>query len=203
MRVGVLGGTFDPPHLGHLALAAAARHALNLDRVIFVPAGDPWRKAALPVSPADQRLRMIEAATRGVSWAEVSSLEIERAGPSYMGDTLEALAGAREARWWFILGEDALRDMLHWYEPERIIAAARLAVARRPGNDDEAITEMLPPELRALLPDIESRIDPVPMPLLEVSSTDLRERVRDGRPTEFLLPEGVRKVIDEQGLYQS
>jgi nicotinate-nucleotide adenylyltransferase len=146
---------------------------------------------------------MIEAATRGVSWAEVSSLEIERAGPSYMGDTLEALAGAREASWWFILGEDALRDMLHWYEPERIIAAARLAVARRPGNDDEAITEMLPPELRALLPDIESRIDPVPMPLLEVSSTDLRERVRDGRPTEFLLPEGVRKVIDEQGLYQS
>src|SRR5262245_14582205 len=133
MHTGVLGGTFDPPHLAHLVLAAAARRALNFDRVLFVPAGDPWRKADRGVTPAELRVRMVEAAIAPLAWASLSRIEVDRDGPSYAAETMEALAveGGAGDEWWFILGADALADLPHWHEPERLLAASRLALASR------------------------------------------------------------------------
>ncbi len=195
VKVGVLGGTFDPPHLGHLVLAAAARRALGLDRVLLVPAGDPWRKNDETVSPADLRVRMVRAAAERASWLEVCTLEIERRGPSYSAETLVQLA-AIGGEWWFILGADALADMPSWHEPARLTAAARLAIASR-GEDGIEVS----PALEEVVPGVKERIDLVEMSELRVSSTDLRVRVRDGRPTEVLLPDAVRRVVDEAGLY--
>ncbi len=199
MRAGVLGGTFDPPHLAHLAIGAAAKCALALDRVMYVPAGDPWRKAAREVTPAAVRLRMLLAALEPLPWAEVSRIEVDRSGPSYSADTVEQLAreAGPDVEWWFIVGDDALADMPNWHEPERLLAAARIALVwRAPGQP------VIPPEVRSRFPGIEAGLDIVPMPPLEVSSTDLRERIRSGRDTNVLLPDGVRAVIDELGLYR-
>jgi nicotinate-nucleotide adenylyltransferase len=195
--VGVLGGTFDPPHLAHLALAAAARTALLLDRVVFVVAGDPWRKNHRRVTPAAIRLEMVRAAIAPFDWAEVSTVEVDRGGPSYTADTLAALVRPDED-WWFILGADALADMPAWHEPRRIVELARLAVTRRPEVDGE----LIPPNLREAIPHIEERVDMVDMSPLDISATDIRRRVRDGRSTQFLVPASVREVIDQHGLYQ-
>lgn len=199
MRAGVLGGTFDPPHVAHLAIGAAAKHALALDRVVYVPAGDPWRKAGQGVTASAARVRMLRAAIEPLPWAEVSTIEVDRPGPSYITDTLPQLA--REAgagtSWWFILGDDALADMPHWHEPDRIFDVARLALIWRPPGDPE-----ISAEVRARFPRIADAIDIVPMTPLAISSTDVRTRVREGRSTRFLLPESVRAIVDELGLYR-
>ena len=196
-RVGVLGGTFDPPHLAHLVLAAAARRALRLDRVVLIPAGDPWRKERPDVTPAPTRLRLVEAASGALPWAEVSAIEVEREGPTYTLDTFEALAAVEpDAAWWFLLGEDALADLPHWHEPERLIERVRFGLALRPGAE---------PAASALdaLPGLRDRVDAVPMPALRVASSDLRGHVARGEPTAPLLPSAVRRLIDELGLYRS
>ena len=196
-RVGVLGGTFDPPHLAHLVLAAAARAALSLDRVLFVPAGDPWRKADRAVTPAVTRLRLVEAAVASaLPWAEVSAIEVERAGPTYTLDTFEALAADDpDAAWWFLLGGDALADLPHWHEPERLVERVRFGLAQRPGSGLDA------GGLDAL-PGLRDRVDLVPMPALDVSASELRARVGRGEPAAPLLPKPVRRLIDELGLYR-
>lgn len=196
-RVGVLGGTFDPPHRAHIALAEAARRHLGLDRVVFVPAGDPWRKAGRGVSPATQRLELVRAAIEALPWAEVSEIEVHREGPTYTVDTLEELAGPG-IELWFILGADALADMAYWRDPSGIVALARLAVAPRPGAEGELVT----PELRERVPDIEERIDTLPMPLMDISATEIRARLEAGEPTDDLLPPAVRALIDERGWYR-
>ncbi len=196
-RVGVLGGTFDPPHLAHLALADAARIGLRLDRVLFVVAGDPWRKSDREVTPAGARVEMVRAAIEPFAWAKVSTVEVDREGPSYTAETLEALVRPGED-WWFILGADALADMPAWRDPGRIVACARLAVARRPNSDGALVTEAL----RSAVPGVEERIDVVSMSPLAISSTDIRGRVARGESTEFLLPPRVREVIDRLGLYR-
>lgn len=200
-RTGILGGTFDPPHLAHLALAEAARAALSLDRVLFVPAGDPWRKADRRVSPAAARLELVRAAIEGMPWAAVSTVEVDREGPSYTAETVEALAAAGDPgeAWWFILGADALADMAYWHEPRRIVARARLAVAQRPGREGEPlVTEAL----RAAVPGIEAYIDVLPMALSDLSATAIRTRVRAGESTDGMLPPSVRAVVDRLGLYR-
>lgn len=196
-RVGMLGGTFDPPHLAHLVLAANARHDLQLDEVVFVPAGDPYRKADRAVTPPEVRLRMLRAAVADLPWASVSTTEIERDGPTFTTDTLEEFT-ADGASWWFILGTDALADLPHWKEPQRIAELVRLGLALRPGQIDHL---EVPQATRDAVPGIEARIDRVEMPLLEISSTDLRARFLDGRPVDYLVTEPVRAVIDELGLY--
>ncbi len=198
LRRGVLGGTFDPPHIGHLVLAANARHDLQLDEVWFIPAGEPYRKAGRGVTPREVRLKMVEALLADLPWARVSTIELERDGPTYTTDTLRELA-SDGGEWWFILGSDALGDLPHWREPATIVEQVRLALARRPGVGETEI----PAETLKAVPKIESRIDEIEMPLLEISSTDLRQRVRDGRPTDFLVPPAVRAVIDELGLYSA
>lgn len=201
-RIGVLGGTFDPPHLAHLVLAAAARASLRLDRVLLVPAGEPWRKAGREVSPPEARLRLVGAAAAALPWAEVSAIEVERPGPSYAAETFEALAAAEpDAAWWFLLGEDALADLPRWRDPRRLIALARFGLARRAEGDSGGS----PPEVAAAygaLPGLRGRVDPVPMPRLAISASDLRGRVRRGEPTSPLLPAAVRRLADEMGLYR-
>lgn len=197
-RIGILGGTFDPPHLAHLVLAINARHDLRLDEVIFVPAGDPYRKANRAVTPPELRLRMLRAAVAGLPWATVSTIEVERDGPTYTIDTLEQLTTDSEADWWFLLGTDALADLPGWKTPQRIIELVRLGVARRPGVPDQLD---IPQATRSAVPGIEQRLDSIEMPLLEISSTDLRARIRDGRPIDYLIPDGVRAEIDELELY--
>jgi nicotinate-nucleotide adenylyltransferase len=201
LRTGVLGGTFDPPHLAHLALAQAAKDALDLDQVIFVVAGDPWRKAGRAISPASARVSMVQVAIEDLEWAGVSTIEVGRSGPSYTAETLEALVsgGEPDEAWWFILGADALADMAYWHEPQRIIEHARLAVARRPDREGEPLVT---DALRAAVPEIDAAIDLLPMPLSDLSATEIRARVASGQPTDEMLPEVVRELIDALGLYR-
>jgi nicotinate-nucleotide adenylyltransferase len=191
----VLGGTFDPPHLAHLVLGAAARRALRLDRVLFVPAGEPWRKAEREVTPAALRLELVRAAVQPLAWAEVSTLEVERPGPSYLVDTLRELErGGGE--WWFLLGVDALADLPQWHEPAAILELARLGVAARPGAAVDIATA------DAALPGLAARCDVVSMPALAISATALRARIAAGGSTRYLVPEAVRALIDQHELYR-
>lgn len=195
-RTGIIGGTFDPPHLAHLVLAAAAREALALDRVVFVPAGVPWRKADRAITPAPVRVEMVRAAVAPLPWAAVSTVDVDRPGPSYTIDTLVAL-GAAGGGWWFILGADALADLPRWHRPEDVIARVRLAVAARPGGDTTEEQAAL-----AALPGATMRIDRVPMPPLTVAATEIRRRVAEGEPIDVWVPEAVQAVIARHGLYQ-
>jgi nicotinate-nucleotide adenylyltransferase len=194
MRVGVLGGTFDPVHRGHLALAGAARDELGLGEVLFVPAGQPWRKAGRIVAPAGDRLAMLRLALEGEAVFRVETLEVDRHGPSYTADTLEALRAARpEDELFFIVGEDALADLPNWVRPERILELATLAVARRAG---------VRPMAGEGLPGLRERAVWLKMPLVRVSATEIRERVRRGEPIDGMVPPAVAAYIREQGLYR-
>jgi nicotinate-nucleotide adenylyltransferase len=199
VKVGVMGGTFDPIHLAHLILAEQARVFLGLDRVLFVPAGAPWRKADRRITPVVDRVAMVRAALADDPYFEVSLLESERRGPSYTVDTLSVLQEqlGPQAELYFILGQDALADLPNWREPARIVQLARLAVAARPGCP--------PPDPAALeraVPGIQGRIDVVPMPQVDISSTDIRQRVAQGISIRFLVPASVEAYILAHGLYR-
>jgi nicotinate-nucleotide adenylyltransferase len=197
VRTGVLGGTFDPLHIGHLILAEEARRMLALDRVMFVPAGDPWRKRSRQVSPARYRAEMVRRAIADNPAFEVSNIEVERSGPSYTADTLESLR--REiGDLWFIMGVDALLDLPNWKDPQRIIAAARLAVATRPGWERVNVAD-----LERQIPGLIARLEPVDMPMIQVSSSDLRRRVADGESIRYLVPSEVERYLREEGLYSA
>jgi nicotinate-nucleotide adenylyltransferase len=194
-RVGVLGGSFDPIHLGHLILAETAREQAGLDRVIFVPAGYQWRKADHEMTPAAQRLEMVRQAIADHPNCEVSTIEIEREGPSYTDVTLEALRDAdSSAEFFFILGYDALADLPHWHAPQRVIELATLVVAGRPAE----IASEAP---QAALGDLRARIIWLEMPAIEISATDIRERVGSGRSIRYLVPDSVMEYIASNGLY--
>lgn len=198
-RVGVLGGTFDPIHHAHLVAAQEALHALALDCVLFVPAGNPPHKPARPISAAHHRVAMVSLAIAGRPGFHLSLVDVERPGPHYTVQTLTILRerwGA-EARFFFIVGTDSLAELSTWRQPEGIVALADLAVVERPGApvDMEA--------LEARLPGLGRHLHPVDMPLLQISSTDLRARVRDGRPIAFLVPQAVEDYAREHGLYRA
>lgn len=198
MRLGILGGTFDPVHRGHLALAAAARDELRLGRVLFVPAGQPWRKAEGSITADEHRVAMLRGALEAERGFEIATLELERAGPSYTVDTLEALrAGGPGNEMFFILGEDAVADLPNWVRPERILELAKLAVARRSGGHSEAVEEAA-----RRLPGLAERVVWLAMPLVEVSATEIRERVRRGLPIGGMVLPAVEAYIREQGLYR-
>ena len=199
MRLGLLGGTFDPVHRGHLALARAARDELGLDEVLFLPAGQPWRKAGQMIASNEHRLAMLRRALEGEAAFQVSRLELERPGPSYTADTLEALRDDRpEDELFFLLGEDALMDLPNWERPRRIPELARLAVARRADSSPEALEEA---ERR--LPGLGERVIWLKMPAVAVSATEIRERVREGQPIGGLVPATVEEYIRKQGLYST
>jgi nicotinate-nucleotide adenylyltransferase len=196
-RLGVLGGTFDPIHHGHLVAAQEALYRLGLDRVLFVPAGNPPHKPARPVLPAHHRLRMVELAIAGKPCFVVSRVDVDRAGPQYTADTLALLHGewGPGASLFFVVGSDSLADMLDWHQPERIVEQCQVAVVQRPGARPDM------DRLEKALPGLASRIHHVEMPLLQISSTDLRARVREGRPISYLVPPAVEAYIREQELY--
>jgi nicotinate-nucleotide adenylyltransferase len=197
-RLGILGGTFDPIHHGHLLAAEEAYHQLALDRVLFVPAGVPPHKPARPISSADHRVRMVELAIAGKPYFALSRVDVDRPGLSYTVDTLELLRATwgPDPRFFFIEGNDSLSDIACWYRPQRLIELCELAVVARPGSQIDL------PELERRLPGISRRIHWVKIPLLEISSSDLRARVRAGRSISYLVPREVEAYIQEHRLYR-
>jgi len=200
MRVGVLGGTFDPPHMGHLILAQEADQALGLSRVLFVPAGEPWRKARRQLSPREHRLEMVRLAVADNPSFAVSTAEVGRPGPSYTAETLAELRAefGPESELFFIMGADSLADFPHWHQPRRILELARLAVAERSpeGHErsEDAIAEVLARELR-------QRVVWLTMPLIAISASAVRQRVRQGLPIRYWVPEAVERYVRQHGLY--
>lgn len=189
-RLGVFGGTFDPPHVGHLVTAINVRHALHLDRVLLVVANDPWQKASRDVSVAADRLAMVEAAVGDVDGLEPSALEIERGGRSYTADTLAQLLDDDPHRELFlILGSDAAAGLPTWERVDEVRKLATIVVVTRPGMGEGE-------------PRPGCTWERVEVPRLEVSSTDLRERVADRRPLDYLLPPEVITCIRDRGLYR-
>jgi nicotinate-nucleotide adenylyltransferase len=180
--------------MGHLLLAEQARVQLALDEVLFVPAGEPWRKSGRAIAPAEHRLAMLKLAVEGNDAFAISDIELRRSGPTYTADTLEALAGERlDDEFYFIIGADALADLPNWHEPERIVAHAVLAVAPRDARKADA------PGL--LLKGITPRIEVFSVPRLDVSSTDIRARVAAGRSIRYLVPDKVARYVREHRLY--
>ena len=192
MVTGIFGGSFNPPHVGHLALAEACAEAAGLDRVLWIPAAvSPHKVGAAGMAPAEARLAMVRAAIAGNDRFEVSDLEIARGDVSYTVDTLRQLREAHDDLA-LILGGDSLRGFPSWREPEAIARLARLVVYRRPGDGVDLGT--LPGWLVA-------RVTVVNGPLLEISSTDLRARLAAGRTVRYLVPDAVRQIVEADGLY--
>jgi len=190
-RLGVFGGTFDPPHLGHLLLAECARETLALDQVVFVPARVPPHKAPGGVSPAATRVRLLRAALRGTGF-QVSTLELSRPGPSYTVDTLDLMnAGHHGPELWLVLGADSLLDLPGWRDPEGILERARLAVAHRPGFPVGRVAAR-----------VRRRVDWLPNAPVAIASRDLRKRVAGGRSIRFLVPTAVERLVARLGLYR-
>ncbi len=191
LRIGLFGGTFDPPHVGHLVTAVNVRHALNLDIVILMVANDPWQKSgARDVTTAEDRFAMVEAAVSAVDGVIAGRDEIDRGGPSYTADTLMALAEKHPgAELFTIVGDDAAAGLTSWTRVEQVAEYSQLVVVDRPG-----VAVDLPKQFNWLR---------VESPRLEVSSTDLRSRFSDGRPLDYLVTEPVLRVIEERGLYGS
>ncbi len=189
-RIGIFGGTFDPPHVGHLVAAVNARHEARLDRLLLVVANEPWQKSGLrDLTPASDRLAMVQAAVDGVAGLEASDLEICRGGPSYTADTLETLRAQDPSRDLFlVLGSDAAAGLPTWEGVDRIRKLARIVLVERPGSEGGR-----PPEGFAY--------EVVSVPLLDISSTDVRARCVDGRPLDYLLTRGVVECIRRRGLY--
>ena len=191
LRIGLFGGTFDPPHVGHLVTAVNVRHALNLDIVILMVANDPWQKSgSRDVTTAEDRFAMVEAAVSVVDGVVAGRDEIDRGGPSYTADTLMALAEKYPgAELFTIVGDDAAAGLPSWTRVEQVAEYSQLVVVDRPG-----VAVDLPKQFSWLR---------VESPRLEVSSTDLRSRFSDGRPLDYLVTEPVLRVIEERGLYGS
>lgn len=198
-RIAVLGGTFDPPHMGHLVLGECVRCQFGCERVLFIPAGDPYRKSgtdtvenrragvAAPrqVTPGPARLEMVRLAVAGNPALEADGREVARPGPTYTVETLDELRREGHTDIVLVLGNDAVADMPNWREPGRIAELARIVVAEKApgagaGNDFERVE----------------------MPLLRVSSTEVRARVGSGKPIRYLVPDAVREYIEAHGLYR-
>jgi len=192
-RIGVLGGSFDPPHVGHVILAQECWWQLALDEVRLVPAARSPLKQGEARFAGDVRSRMVARAVAGHPALTVSRIELEREPPSYTVDTLEVFAQAEpESDLWLILGGDQLMDLGRWRLPDRIVSLARLAVAARPG-DDRALLESAAASVAP------GRVDWVEMPGIGVSSTMIRERLDAGRPVRYLVPDGVEELAREAG----
>lgn len=190
MRLGIFGGTFDPPHVGHLIVAQDAWAALDLDRVLFVPAASPPHKVGRVRTPAELRLEMVRAATAGDERFEVDELELRREGPSYTVDTLRELRERDPgAALFFLLGADQFRGFAEWREPEEIARLARLVVLSRSGQESVA-------------PPIDAPRHELGVTRIDVSATEIRRRVAAGEPIRYLVPPAVEAIIQREGLYR-
>ena len=192
MRIGVFGGTFDPPHVGHLLLATDAREALGLDRLIFVPAAtQPFKVNAPPIASARDRLEMVRLAVADDANYTIDDTEIDRKGLSFTVDTLEQLSRKNPgAKLFLLLGEDALAGIDGWRSPERIRELATLAVMRRSGSERSPVAR------------IADDVTTVSARRVDVSSTEIRERLRAGKSIKGFVPESVERFIEARGLYR-
>jgi nicotinate-nucleotide adenylyltransferase len=194
-RLGIMGGTFDPIHHGHLVTAEEALWQFHLDEVVFVPTGQPWMKADRRVAPAEDRYLMTVIATSSNPRFTVSRDEVDREGPTYTRDTLAALREGAEQPpdMYFITGADAMLEIVHWKDPEDVFALAHFIAATRPGYELQRLEDE----------DLSSRhVSVMHVPALAISSTDIRRRVREGDPIRYLVPEGVQTYIEKTGLYR-
>ena len=193
-RLGVMGGTFDPIHAGHLVTAEEAVHQFELDEVLFVPTGRPWMKEHEKLSPAEDRYLMTVIATASNPRFRVSRLEVDRDGPTYTIDTLRSLKAELDADLFFVTGADAVVEIFQWKEPEELFELAHFIAATRPGYDLAG--------LDAHAPTKHAGITVMQIPALAISSTDVRARVAEGQPIRYLVPEGVKSYIEKAGLYR-
>ncbi|MEX2552358.1 MAG: nicotinate-nucleotide adenylyltransferase [Actinomycetota bacterium] len=190
-RIGIMGGTFDPIHNGHLVCAEEARCQLELDEVIFVPAGNPWQKGG-GVSSAEDRYLMTVLATASHENFSVSRIEIDRKGPSYTLDTLRVFRSFYDdVELFFITGADAVAEILSWKDPEAVLNEAHFVAATRPGYDIKNMEPVL------------EKVSVMHIPALAISSSDIRARVASGRPVRYLMPREVAQFIATRGLYSS
>lgn len=195
-RIGIMGGSFNPVHLGHLVAADEALHAFALDQVLFVPAGRPWQKEDIPVAPAQDRYLMCLVATASHPAFSVSRLELDLQGPTYTVDTLGILGEQLgDVDLYFITGADAVMDILSWKDPAEVLRRARFIACTRPGYDLTQLSKALPPGM-------EDRVEIMEIPALAISSTDIRLRVKTGRSIRYLVPDAVAAMIDKAGLYR-
>jgi nicotinate-nucleotide adenylyltransferase len=194
--LGILGGTFDPPHLGHLILAETACDALDLTRVLFVPAADPPHKRDLVLTPIEHRVAMLKSAIEGNPRFAISDVDMARSGPHYTVDTLRILKEQNpDSELYFILGGDALHDLVDWRYPGGIIAQARLAAMGRPGAKVDLAS------LEAKLPGISHQVVFVDAPSIGISATLIRDNLHQSRSIRYLVPDPVEKYIMEHKLY--
>jgi nicotinate-nucleotide adenylyltransferase len=194
-RIGIMGGTFDPIHHGHLVAGEEARWQFRLDQVLFIPTGRPWQKP-VGVSPAEDRYLMTVIATASNPAFAVSRLEVDNPGPSYTVDTLRRLRSElpEGTRLLFIGGADLLQQLLTWKEPEQVLALAELIAATRPDFDVDDVVQKVPAAA--------GRVHRMEIPALAISSSDIRARVARGEPIEYLVPEGVARYIQKRALYR-
>jgi len=195
--IGILGGTFDPIHIGHLILAEQAWEQLGLEKVLFIPAADPPHKADDAVTDARHRFEMVRLALEANEHFECSRIELDRPGPSYSIDTVRQIR--RETRsdigLYLLVGADEARDFMSWRDPYGIQECASVVVANRPGLSTEEV-------LGSLRSDLAARFTTLQMPGVDISSTDIRGRVRQGRSITYLVPDAVGAYIQQKGLYR-
>jgi nicotinate-nucleotide adenylyltransferase len=196
VNIGVLGGTFDPIHMGHLIIAEEARVKLALSEVFFVPAGQPWLKHDRNITPAVHRVEMVRRAIADNPHFKLCTLEVERPGPSYTVDTLTMLRKqlGTEASFFFVLGRDTLAELPLWKEPEKLVQLCRLVVAPRLGSKDLK-------HLETAIPGLLDKVIQLDMPVIGISSSGIRQRIAQGLSIRYLVPVEVEKYITEQKIY--
>ncbi len=198
LRIGILGGTFDPVHMGHLVLAETARDTLRLDQVHFVPAADPPHKQGQVIAKKTDRLAMLELAVESNPAFNISLIDLERPGPHYTADMVELVRKrlAPEDELWFLMGLDSLIDFPNWQDPDRIRRTARLAAATRPRY------EINWTPLEVALPGIMHEVTLLPMPGVSIASQNIRRKIQHGSSIRYLVPEAVRDYMLERRLYR-
>ena len=199
MKIGVLGGTFDPVHNGHLIIAEEAQAKLGLAKVIFIPAGRPYFKDGEDVSDMERRLDMLRLAVNGNPSFEIDTLELEREGATYTIDTMEELRRrmGKEVELFFIIGIDALSELGKWKDPDRLASICHFATMRRPG-----FTELDLEAMEREVPGVSGRVHVLDNVQVDISSSDIRGRVERGQSIRYLVPPAVREYIEEEGLYR-
>ena len=196
--IGILGGTFDPIHSGHLLIAEVVRNALQLEKVLFVPAGDPPHKQQQKKTAARHRVKMVELAIESNPYFSLSTVDLERPGPHYSIDTvrlIRARYNLSSEHCFFIVGGDSLVDLPTWHKPEKLIEMCRLAVVHRPGYRPDVS------QLEQVIPGVVSRLDWVTAPAIDLAASEIRARAQRGESIRYQVPEVVAKYIKEQGLY--
>jgi len=197
MRIGVLGGTFDPPHLGHLVLAQEALDQCNLDRILWLPAANPPHKQKNPVSPIDDRIQLVSLSIADNEQFALSRVDVDRPGPHYTVDTLDLLDSKfPDVEWFLLIGSDSLRDLPTWQSPQRLVEIAKLVVMARPGIAYDM------PLLERMFPRITQQSDFLKTPLIDISSHDIRIRSKAGRSIRYLVTDSVRGYIIDRNLYR-